>query len=518
MARLFNTSGPCDPRFHYMLPVLRRLPEVRGLIDQRAYFVLHAPRQMGKTTSLLALAGELTAEGRYAAILLSAEVGAPFAGDTNAAEAAILDASRGRASNRLPIELLPPPWPEAPPGRRIGAALSAWARACPRPLVVFFDEIDALADGTLVSVLRQLRDGFADRPEAFPSSLALVGLRDVQDYKVAAGGSGRLGSSSPFNIKAESITLRNFNREEVAELYEQHTSDTGQVFLPEAVDRAFYWTQGQPWLVNALARQLVEKLVPDSTRSITAKDVDVAKEILIARRDTHLDSLAERLREERVRRIVEPILAGLSMPDVAEDDIRFVLDLGLLKMSETGGLEAANPIYREVIPRVLAFTPQASLPMIAPSWLSSAGDGRLDPTRLLDAFLVFWRQHGEPLMKSAPYHEIAPHLVLMAFLHRVVNGGGTIDREYAIGSGRMDLCVRHRDMTLAIEIKVWRDGEPDPVEEGLSQLDGYLAGLSRDSGWLVIFDRRSGQPRIAQRTSTEQRSTPSGREVTLIRA
>ena len=71
------------------------------------------------------------------------------------------------------------------------------------------------------------------------------------------------------------------------------------------------------------------------------------------------------------------------------------------------------------------------------TWLRP--DGRLDPDRLLGAFLAFWREHGQPLLGSAPYHEIAPHLVLMAFLHRVVNGHGTIQREYAVGSGRMDL-------------------------------------------------------------------------------
>ncbi|MCA9635011.1 MAG: hypothetical protein KC420_03145, partial [Myxococcales bacterium] len=76
MPRWFNTAGPCDPADHYMLPVMRRLPSVRRLIDRKAYFVVHAPRQVGKTTSLLALARELTAEGRYCAVLLSLEVGA----------------------------------------------------------------------------------------------------------------------------------------------------------------------------------------------------------------------------------------------------------------------------------------------------------------------------------------------------------------------------------------------------------------------------------------------------------
>ncbi len=152
---------------------------------------------------------------------------------------------------------------------------------------------------------------------------------------------------------------------------------------------------------------------------------------MIARLDTHLDSLAERLREPRVKAIIEPILAGLELGNVPNDDIQFVIDLGLCKMDPLGGLTIANPIYREVLPRVLTVTPMASLPQIAPSWLTPSGE--LDPDALLQAFIAFWRQHGEPLLGSTAYHEIAPHLVLMAFLHRVVNGGGTLEREYAIG-------------------------------------------------------------------------------------
>ena len=106
----------------------------------------------------------------------------------------------------------------------------------------------------------------------------------------------------------------------------------------------------------------------------------------------------------------------------------------------------------------------------------------------------------------------------MAFLHRVVNGGGTLEREYAIGWGRMDLCLRYGPVTLGIELKVWRDGEPDPLAEGLAQLDDCLAGLGLESGWLVIFDRRSGQPPLRERTSSSEQHSPQGRQITVIRA
>ncbi|MCC3404433.1 MAG: ATP-binding protein [Microcoleus sp. PH2017_10_PVI_O_A] len=516
MPRWFNTAGPCQEDIHYALSPTVRLPGLERLIAQRSYFVIHAPRQVGKTTAMLALAKQLTDSGDYTAIVVSVELGSPFNNNPQQAQAAILSSWRSEARVYLPPELQPPAKQEMEVGQGIEETLRQWAQTSPRPLAIFIDEIDSLQNEVLLSVLRQLRNGYPSRPKAFPQSVGLIGLRDVRDYKVAAGGSDRLNTSSPFNIKVRSITLRDFNASEVAELYAQHTQDTGQIFTPEAVALAFELTQGQPWLVNALAKEIVEELVTDESIEITPQHILEAKEILIKRQDTHLDSLAERLRENRVKAIIEPMLAGLELGNIPNDDIQFLIDLGLCKMDVQGGLTIANPIYREVLPRVLTVTPMASLPQIAPSWLTS--EGKLDTQALLKTFLDFWLQHGEPLLKSASYPEIAPHLVLMAFLHRVINGGGTLEREYAIGRDRMDLCLRYGEVTLGIELKVWRTRKVDPLSKGLEQLDGYLARLGQDEGWLVIFDRRDNAPELEERLKTEIQTSPMGRLITVIRA
>ena len=502
-----------------MLPPTSRLPDLETLIEQESYFVVHAPRQTGKTTAMLALAKQLTESGRYAAVMVSVEVGSAFNNDPSAAELAILGSWYDTIDLRLTSDLQPPALSQRikeEPGRRIRGFLQAWSRAIARPLVLFIDEIDSLQNDTLISVLRQLRDGFPNRPEGFPSSLGLVGLRDVRDYKVASGGSERLNTASPFNIKVSSITLRNFNAEEVEELYQQHTEETGQIFTPEATATAFELTQGQPWLVNALAKEVVEKMVRDRNIPITQEHILQAKEILIARRDTHLDSLAEKLTEQRVKNIIEPILSGQILGDTPNDDRQYLIDLGLLRRDPSGGLVIANPIYREVIPRVLVQGTQDTLPLISPSWLTS--EGELNKDALLEAFIKFWRQHGEPLLRSTSYHEIAPHIVLMAFLHRVVNGGGTLEREYAIGSDRMDLCLRYGRVTLGIELKVWREKKRDPQNEGIEQLESYLARLGLDEGWLFIFDRRQNALPIEERLSMSVVSTENQRVITVIRA
>jgi hypothetical protein len=347
------------------------------------------------------------------------------------------------------------------------------------------------------------------------NNVGLIGLRDVRDYKVASGGSGRLNSASPFNIKDRSLTMRDFNAVEVAQLYQQHTEDTGQVFTKEASQLAYDLTQGQPWLINALAKEIVEELVTDTSVAITVEHINQAKEILISHKDTHLDSLAERLTESRVKAIIEPMMAGATLGDTPSDDRQYLVDLGLLRREPNAGLTIANPIYREVIPRVLTQDASDSLPTINPTWLTP--EGELDVDALLQAFIDFWRQNREPLLGTKSYHEIAPHIVLMSFLHRVVNGDGTLEREYAIGSGRMDLCLKYRKVTLGIEVKALRDKVKDPESQGLDQLDGYLERIKADYGWLFVFDRRKNAPPFIDRLKTKTATTKKGREVIVIR-
>jgi hypothetical protein len=525
--RFFNTAGPCLPDRHYMLPPEPRLPQARGLVDEGNYFVVHAPRQTGKTTTLGVLARTLTAEGRYAAVMFSCETGEPAGDDYQAAEEQLLYTIRAatRVPGMLP-ELLPPdPWPEAPAGTRLSAGLGAWAAQCPRPLVLFFDEIDALRGQSLRSVLRQLRDGYNSRPRPFPYSVVLCGLRDVRDYKAASGGDpSRLGTASPFNIKVASLRLDDFTAEQVAALYAQHTGDTGQEFTGDAVARAFDYTRGQPWLVNALAREITREMRIAPPEPIIAEHVDEAKERLILARATHLDSLVARLHEPRVHRVVEPLIAG-TLPETDEtfnDDLAYLRDLGLVAPGRP--VQVANPIYREVIVRVLGDRTEEVVLADPRSFVRP--DGRLDFRRLLVEFAEFWRQHGDVLATREHYHEAAPQLVLMGFLHRIVNGGGYIDREYGVGRGRIDLLVRwpYRDrdgkrawQREAVELKVWRTGRPDPLAEGLRQLDDYLARLDLDDGTLVVFDRRAEAVPLADRVGFGEDRTPSGRPITVLR-
>ncbi|MCX6579739.1 MAG: AAA-like domain-containing protein [Candidatus Aminicenantes bacterium] len=484
--KTFNTAGLCFPEDHYMVDPLKRMQDIEKLIEQKLYFTLHAPRQTGKTTYLHALARKLNAEGKYIALVVSFEQ-AGYKGITQEQANEVLNFSiyqkaRGQLSNDH--------WPENPQSKKflnLNHYLKKWSENQEKPIVLFIDEIDALLDDILISILRQLRDGYQDRPKYFPSSVALVGLRDIREYKAKIrDGYASLGTASPFNVKSESLLLKNFSRQEVFELLEQHTQATGQGFTGEVKEEIFCLSNGQPWLTNALARQIVSKILADDySREITLDLVKEAKEQLISRRDTHLDSLVDKLREDRVKRIVQAIINGDNLPvDIFDDDILYVRDLGIV--GQTDPLQFANPIYAEIVPRIMASSIQSSIPReIQTPWFVNP-DGALNMEKLLKEFQKFYRRNSGAWLGRFEYKESAQHLLLMAFLQRVVNSGGEIIREMAVGNGRIDILVKFGKQEFALELKIKRDEYT--IEDGKEQLGRYLDRLGLNEGYLVIFD------------------------------
>lgn len=522
MEKHFNTAGPSTADLHYLLDPLARfdLEDIESLIEQQRYFVLHAPRQTGKTTCLLALRDHLNREGRYAALYVNIEAAQAARNDLETAFQTVLAKLAQQALDTLGLAdyaARRKAFLADGPGQALGSSLRELAMACQKPLVLFLDEVDALVGDTLISLLRQIRAGYTDRPKHFPQTIVLCGVRDVRDYRMTRPDGEVITGGSAFNIKAESLRLGDFSRDDLIALYQQHTDATGQRFTAEAIDVAWESTQGQPWLVNALAEQAVWKTKAHRDRSIVIDETKMrqAREDLILRNDTHLDQLTDKLREERVRRVIEPLLMGEEV-DASDADFQYLVDLGLVRR-ERNRIAPANAIYAEVLPRVLSGITQRNMPeeRVLPSWQDAKG--RLNPRQFLLNFLDFWREHGEPMMRTVPYHEAAPHLVLMAYLQRVINGQGRIEREYAAGSGRLDLLLVHGSDRMAIEVKRWREGRKDPLIEGLLQIERYLDRLGLDQGFLVIFDQRSEAPAWEQRMQVSDETTASGKAVMVLR-
>ncbi|MCY4376127.1 MAG: ATP-binding protein, partial [Spirochaetaceae bacterium] len=199
--RTFNTAGPVVAPDHYCIPPLERidLEAVLDLVRDKRYFVLHAPRQTGKTSALLALRDLLNggAEGDYRCVYANVEAGQAMRENVADGMRTVLSQFALRASLTLGDDsvecICRDAIDSAGPGGALSVALSRWAAADRTPLVLLIDEIDALVGDTLLSVLRQLRSGYDQRPDAFPHSILLCGVRDVRDYRLHSSAENRLG-------------------------------------------------------------------------------------------------------------------------------------------------------------------------------------------------------------------------------------------------------------------------------------------------------------------------------------
>ena len=508
--RYFNTDGPVKAQKHYSVPPLARvdLDDILRLIEWEKYFVLHAPRQTGKTSMLLALADRLNAGDSYRCVYIDVEVARTSQADVGKAIPNVLSQLALHAARMLGDSsvdaLRHTVLGQEPPGSALTVLLSRWCAADPKPLVLLVDEIDAMIGDSLISVLQQLRAGYFMRPENFPQSVILCGVRDVRDDRIfSAKDQNYTSGGSAFNIKAKSLRLGDFSKTEVRDLLAQHTAETGQAFESRAIERIWELTRGQPWLVNALAQQACfeERAGLDRSRAICELAIDDAKETLILERVTHLDQLAATLREDRVRRVVEPMLADSeALLDMPEDDLDYVCDLGLVR--DDGAWGIANPIYREVVPRQLTHAAQGSIVRCAASFVDSAG--RLDAPKLMADFQDYFRLHSEAWGMGVDYKEASAQLLLHAFLQKVFNGGGRIEREYGIGRGRTDLLLRWplgghwgrgHVSNHVIECKALRSGRglETTIEQGLRQTAWYMDRCAAESGHLLIFDQRLGR-------------------------
>ena len=507
--RFFNTEGPVVARKHYCIPPLERvnIAELLVLIAQERYFVLHAPRQTGKTSVLLALRDLLEAGGAgdYRCVYVNVEAAQAVREDVERAMRVILG-EMGDSALFQGDGFLDGIWSDILArfgDRALGAALARWCQADPKPLVLLIDEIDTLIGDTLIAVLRQLRAGYVQRPGGFPQSVVLCGVRDVRDYRIhSSTEQAVVTGGSAFNIRAESLRLGDFTEAEVRALIAQHTEETGQAFTAEALETVWAQTLGQPWLVNALCARACfgDEAGRDRSRAITAEAVMAAREHLVQSRQVHLDQLADKLQEERVRRVVEPLLSGGGERASTARDIEYVRDLGLIARDDTfahrqprlrgggaAGADLGDPAVaarRDGLVRRCGRWPgrgQAArcVPVVLPRALRAlAGPVRLrgggsaaHPARIPAAGGERRRAH-RARVRTGPGADRPAHRVAARW-----SGGGT--------GATVDRYV--------VECKVLHRSLERTVAEGVEQTAAYMDRCDARAGHLVVFDRQEGR-------------------------
>jgi hypothetical protein len=453
--RFFNTTGPCYPWDHYMLPPEDRLigAQLDRYVGDKLYWVLHAPRQTGKTTFLQSWARELNSSKEGNTFFLSVKDVKTYSDCDNIIKEIT------EKSNKESF-----------------------------PIICLMDDMATLEEKILAYLLSRIRAEFnGRRTSGFPDSMLFTCLSDLRNPNI----------NTPFNIIADSELLDNFTRENISSLFAQRTAETGQEIEKGALDYVWEQSRGQPWIVNSLfKRATMRVLKADDYQTVTLDHIKEARQQMILARETHLDALGKRLADPRVRHVIEVLMVGEPDPNLTQTEgWRLCEDLGLCQKID-GTPQVANPIYREVLAREMTYSTQDAIPK--PEFRWQTADGSLDMDALLKEFQQFWRRYSESWEKMMNWPEVVPHLLLQAFLQRVLNGGGRIEREYAAGSGRMDLSVIYNDKEYIIEIKVVHphDSLKTVKEEGLVQIKRYRDKIGRPEAgpipaYLVIFDRRS---------------------------
>ncbi len=506
MPRHFNTTGPVFPGKHYCVDPLQRIDwaEVQHLIDSEKYFILHAPRQTGKTSTLLAIMKGLDQEEKYSTLYVNIEAAQAARDDAESGLAIVCETIAATATTynveprleKLTRELLA----NSQARGALTTLLSRWAQMSDKPIVLMLDEVDALIGDTLISLLRQIRAGYAQRPAAFPQSIILCGVRDIRDYRIHSHHKETITGGSAFNIKAESLRMNNLNQNEVGLLYKQHTEETGQIFTADLFSALWQDTQGQPWLANALGHEMTWKDQAARNRNtpITIECYRAARERLIRSRATHLDQLTHKLKEARVHTVIAAILAGEpSIPAMQEDDLQYVEDLGLI--TRKPHLRIANAIYQEIIPREITAPIQDAIAP-DPSWYVTPNK-HLDMSKLLSQFQQFFRENADIWLQGLPYKEAGPQLILQAFLQRILNGGGRIHREYALGRKYTDLYIEWpvdevqgfygEVQRIVLELKILYSNLEQTIDDGVAQATAYAHQCGATEVHLLIFNRNA---------------------------
>ena len=504
MEKFFNTAGPVRDDLHYLIPFYERIDwdEVQQLIASEKYFLLHAPRQTGKTSTLLEMMHVLNTGKKYHVLYANIEGAQVSRNNIASGISTVCNIICDSASLYLHEERLMT-WYFAnknliEPENLLRSLLSFWAKISDRPTVLFLDEADALVGDTLISLLRQIRSGYTQRPDFFPQCIVLCGLRDIKDYRIHRADGEIITGGSAFNIKAESLRLGNFIFDEVKALYMQHTKATGQEFASKILEEIWQDTNGQPWLVNALGHEMTwrNKTARNRENPITLNQYWAARERLIQSRATHLDQLTDKLREPRVRQTISALLAGhdtgLLIPD---DDLQYLEDLGLIIRRPQ--IRISNRIYREIIPVALTVSTQETIPE-QQEWYLTA-DNHLDIHKLLTSFQQFFRENSDSWIERFDYKKAGSQLLMQAFLQRIINGGGRLNREYGLGRRRTDLAIEWpvdrekgysgKVQRVVIELKILYNSLEKTIEEGLKQTIAYGDSFNADELHLVIFNR-----------------------------
>ncbi len=469
MGRYFNTSGPNMPEQHYTLPRTELIKAGIKKVENERYFTIWAPRQTGKSTYFRLLAEALKVMD-YIVVHVNVE------GKIDSTEEYLCHYISADVTYQTGINF------HAENVNTLLEKISNFSKKT----VFIIDEIEQVNPEMFNKFLHTIRAYYHNRNQHNLKSVILVGVSNItgiiQD------------NASPFNI-ADNFDIPYFTEEEVAELYEQHETENGQLFNADVKKQVSHITAGQPGLVNGFALRLTEKntekAVLDYSDYLEVEDWYLYKAI-----DKNISNIINKAKNEQ--KLIENLLFSETEKrfDIDNQSQRYLHINGLIKWNKQGNMEFWVPLYKKRLQKYFYPAMNGEAETIRENLnLDEYFDAEmhLNLDKVIRDYQLYAKRRGfryfmtfdekgedKGLREAALVYSFETYI--QSFL-QVAEGKSYLEAHVALG--RSDLIVNIQNREFVIEAKLFSD--ITQFKKGKKQLAYYIDSLGLNEGIYLIF-------------------------------
>ena len=484
MRKCFNTTGSCNPQWHYMVDTASRFEAVERLIDQGSYFTINRARQYGKTTMLDMIWRNLS--DRYLVIGTSFEgVGdESFHGQETFVRTfaeLMLRELRNESDELKAI------WQNdgIKDFSALSMAITTFCQTYHKPVVLLIDEVDKSSDNdTFIGFIGMLRNKYLERSklglDSTFLSVVLAGVYDIKNLKLKLRPDAEKKYNSPWNIAADFNVDMTFHPEEIAQMLGDYEADHHTGMDIKAISEEIYkYTTGYPFLVSAICKLIDERL----DQNWTIDGVIEAVKVILVGDNTLIDDLSKNMENNaELREFLFSISVNSAYyPYVLVDPMVKLASMFSYIRNENRTVRIHNVIFEESMYYyfTVAYLRKHST-KLAPFQMSYVQGGRLNMEHVVTRFRDLLQEEYRD--STVPFLEREGRLLLLTFLKPIINGVGFYYVEPQTRSNRrMDLVVTYGKEEFIVELKIWRGDKYE--ERGRDQLADY-----KTEGYLITFD------------------------------
>jgi len=499
----FHITGNCIPEENYMVDTSKKLDQIMKMIENKEYFVINRPRQFGKTTTLFLLRHRLLNSEKYLPIKLSFEgVGeATFASETVFCEEFLSDLAEHPpiiaqgydsifAENNEPIDSF----------KALSKVLTKILSKIPKKIVLLIDEVDKSSNNELfLNFLGMLRDKYLNARDGLDvtfHSVILAGVNDIKSLKQKIRPESQHQLNSPWNIAVPFTIDMTFHPTEIETMLADYVAETGiQMDTKDISERLYFWTNGYPFLVSCICKEVAEEILPKSqSNKWEVSHIDQVVKNLRLETNTLFDVLIKNLDSyPQLYKMMENIVLGTKEYafDLTQPLISQASMYGFIARNQNGNAQIHNKLFEQKIINYVIMKndfDNDNSKNIPNHFILD--NGRLNIEFVLQRFQeVVKEKHGKRFRsKGDQYLERDFRLLFLLFLQPIINCTGYSYQEVEISEERrLDVVISFLDERFVVEMKLWNG--PQYHEKGKQRLKQYMQAMSIDKGYMLILDK-----------------------------